>query len=690
MARTESLELLGEVVDQLGPLAQMSPGTPLRSAQWNVMVEAVRNLARLAASREETTSDALDESYARSNHEHLGQMGLTWFDPPTRDLLERGINGAIEQRTALQSVTAGITALRQSMEDLRRDFNDLRTQFDGLRDNDLARRNDTNRLGLRVEALRDVERKVNGFGSRMDSIATDLTAALDFRRQVVGAAGQPISIAELDQRVRGVETLRDNLLTANGQVVRIREIESTLARLESNSVGRDTLDEALTGHLRDGTLLDEAGLTKNLSDHIKGQLDGRFTTLEESNIRLAGDLNSTREALSQHGNAVTEVNSRLGQAEGRLGALAGLSAQFDGQTTRLATVEAGLQSRATVSDLSTLRTQLQGVETTANRAAAFSQDISQLTSRLQGAETRLAGLDTVAGNLQRTEGRITAIEQDLPGLHASADLIGQHTDQLKGLDFRLQASESQLDNLGALPGSMDRLQGQTKELSVWRTSVDQRLGPVEQALPIALEQLKALDARQATAAARIEGFSALPSRLERVEGAAKELSTWRTSADQRLGNVEQDLPQAMEQLKAQGAQLRQVTAGVAAQAATLDRLAGVPDSLASIENQTQDLTSWRRTTDVRLDDLSRRNVILSPLVDRVGVLEQSLTDVQNTNRLLRADVTTLSDNLGTVNRQVVGLQQVATTVNNLNTSFSGLETRLKTVELRRVPIVRPP
>ena len=114
MARTESLKLLTEVIDQLAPIGQMTVGSPLRAAHWNSMVDAVRNMARLILSREKTTDAFLDKRYATRDHAHAGKVGLTWFEPEARNLLEDAMSGTVEQRAAVKDLKREMSALRRT------------------------------------------------------------------------------------------------------------------------------------------------------------------------------------------------------------------------------------------------------------------------------------------------------------------------------------------------------------------------------------------------------------------------------------------------------------------------------------------------------------------------------------------------------------------------------------------------
>ena len=250
MSRAESLELLNSLITGLAPLGDMTPGRPLRATEWNDLVGAIRTMANLAVARERTTDDYLDDRYAPIDHQHLGQIGLEWFEPSTRALLEQNVNGAVEQKADLKAARDEIAQLRTAFDDLRRQVATLRGDQDGLRDSDTARIKDIDRVAVRVESLRNVEGRVSGLDQRLGSMSTDLQAALAFRNELRDPAGNAIDVRGMGERIASLEGIRDNLRTASGELVQIRELESAVARLEERNLERADLDEAVLRGLR--------------------------------------------------------------------------------------------------------------------------------------------------------------------------------------------------------------------------------------------------------------------------------------------------------------------------------------------------------------------------------------------------------------------------------------------------------
>ena len=114
---SDTLALLDEIVKGAEAASGKGAGQPLRAAEWNALADAIARLARLAAAREKNETDALATTYARIDHQHLGAVGLTWFDAPTRALVE-GRSGAADVAARLNDLardTKGCaTILRRS------------------------------------------------------------------------------------------------------------------------------------------------------------------------------------------------------------------------------------------------------------------------------------------------------------------------------------------------------------------------------------------------------------------------------------------------------------------------------------------------------------------------------------------------------------------------------------------------
>ncbi|MEX2262659.1 MAG: hypothetical protein WD696_11950 [Bryobacteraceae bacterium] len=525
MARADTLELLGSLIDRLEPLGRMSPAQPIRADDWNSLVDAVRTVARVAVARERTTDQFLDERYARGDHRHLGQITLEWFDPPARALLEENIQGAVTQRAEVQRTRGELAELRGSVEEMKRNLNDLRIDLDGLRDSDAARGNEVGRVAVRVESLRDVETRVSTLDQRLGSIATNVEAALEFRNELQDETGQPIDIRAFGGRIAELEGLRANLQTANGELVQIRSIESAIARLEENAIGRSDIEDAVTGRLRDPATLEQSGLIGAVREQVEGALSGRLTGLDQAAAALSTEIAGVRGSLAAQDTRLGQQEGRLANAEGQIGALAVLPERLNQQGARLTDVEARTQAnQAALADVAALRTQLDQVRTDVTGLQGLNATVAVLDGRMGEVEASTAAIDTLVTSTQSNASRLAAIEAGLPALNRAAVTVGEHTATLGQLNTRLQANEAQLDNLARVPAQIDSMTAQLRGFSDFQISATQRLNELSTrtaGLAVLTERVAAterLAAENRNSLARVNtDISGLTGRIDRID-----------------------------------------------------------------------------------------------------------------------------------------------------------------------------
>src|SRR5690606_13514410 len=116
------------------PLAGKQTGAPLRADDWNVLVGAVGELAKIARARALGTADALAAGYAPAEHAHRGQVGIEWFDAPTRDLVEGRAGAEFTVRDDIRRLDKGVGLLRTDVEGLKSELSSLRELVLQLRD----------------------------------------------------------------------------------------------------------------------------------------------------------------------------------------------------------------------------------------------------------------------------------------------------------------------------------------------------------------------------------------------------------------------------------------------------------------------------------------------------------------------------------------------------------------------------
>jgi chromosome segregation ATPase len=533
MSRTESLELLNSLITGLTPLGEMTPGRPLRASEWNNLVGAIRMMANLAVARERTTDDFLDDRYAPVTHQHIGEIGLEWFEPGTRALIERNVNGSVEQNANLKAVRDEIAQVRTALDDLRRQVSTLRGDLDGLRDSDTARIKDIDRVAVRVELLRNVEGRVGGLDQRLGAMSTDLQAALAFRNELRDPAGNPIDVRGMGERLTGLEGLRDNLRKADGQIVQIREIESAVARLEERTIDRSKLDEALIGRLRDPATVAQTGLVETVRGQVENALGQRLNGIDTAAGQLRQDVTGIRETIATQDTRLGQHDTRLGTAEGQLTTLPAVSTRVDQQQSQLTAMDGRLQVvQTSMSDLPDLRRRVGKLRVDLDDLTRVGPRVTDLDTRLQNIELRGPTIDGLVTSTQNASTRLTAIEQGLPTLRQAADLTNTNAALIGTLESRLQVAEAELDNtgdIGARLSGVDRLVG---TLTEQQTATTRRLDELN---------------------TRTGGIDTIHNRLASVESAAAEhrnsiarlndsVSSTTRLIDSRLRRIETRIP----------------------------------------------------------------------------------------------------------------------------------------------------
>ena len=505
MSRTETLAILGGIVDQLGPLGGVEPGTPLRSADWNVMVEALTSLAKLVASREETLEDQLEEGYAPAGHGHRGEATLSWFEPGTRQLLEAATGGSADQRIAQKKIEKEIGGLRTDIKSLRADLEGLRAEIDGLRDADFARARGQAKIENDVMALRGLEDGVGELSTRLNGLDDSITTVLSFRDQVQDGSGNLIDFAALQTQVTDLEALRTNLVTANGELVRIREIESAIARLEQDVTGRDEIDAMIVTRVSDAGFFDDAGLLDQISGQVEVTLEPRFAAAETGITGLRDDLTALDAQIAPLGTRIDGTENRLAGIDTRLDGHDTLAPRLDRAEARLTTAETGLADVTTdvaridglEVSVGALGTRVDGLNATVALAATNAAAISTLTARTSTLETTTAALSDTTTRLSALETRVTAI--DGIELRLTAVEAGQS-------DFgtRLDLAEAELTVLDGTTDRLAKLETRTDTVEQRQTSADTRINQLETGASSAFnERLTVLEERVADHGASI-------------------------------------------------------------------------------------------------------------------------------------------------------------------------------------------
>ncbi|WP_428264582.1 hypothetical protein [Haliangium sp.] len=538
MSRNQTLELLTELIDTLTGMQDVEPGQPLRAANWNTLVEGVVTMARLVESRERTTSDALDKAFAPRDHLHTGKVDLTWFEPETRAMLE-GRRIGPEVQNALTEMRRELTGMRKQVDTLQDEMDKVRLELYGLRDRDDARDKAVSRLDLRFESVRDLEERVTNVDQRFDLVGKRVDEALAFRDTLEG-----VDLRSLQDRVEGVESLRDNLLTAAGQVVEIRDFEQRLTRLESDTVKAQDLDDELASRIEEGGFLDETELAASLTLQMDERYNPRFDELLASDQTLSQDLLRIDNDLSGQSELLASVNTRVTTLEPVLDVTNELNVrveQLDGQVAELndtVSVHDGA-----LRDIGALEVRVAGLEDDVKALDGVTGSITELNQRVSGVEERVAPMDQLTSTVSSLDERVKSVEGLRPRLDEIDQRVGDlERNRLSTLEERVVATEVQLDDLTTVKPTLDELSKSQKALEAWRLTTGTRIDTLERQLkeqaPL-VRELDTLDQRTtllqkevteleqvtATQTETLSGLATIPDQVSKLEGASSSLST---------------------------------------------------------------------------------------------------------------------------------------------------------------------
>lgn len=440
MARAETLAILARVVDRLRPLAGKTPGQPLRSDDWNQVVTAVTELADLVARREDDAEAQLDARYARAEHRHKGEITLAWFDPEARTLVESATTGSVEQTAGLARLNRELDAHEQRVEELAQRLENLSGAVEGVRGVDVKRERDIGRIAVDLENARAVDTRVTALANQLGGFDESRRIILAFRDSLRDPNGEPLDLNTLNDRLTQVDDLRDRLTLANGEIVRVRELEARIDRIGEREVP-DVPDRPDVGPLVRELLADPAFFTEETRGALIGPLRNEFLTRD---TELGGRVDAADAAVADmrgrlDGSAqrIEELSAGLDGAGQRLTAATAAVSQVDALAERVTVAEAtAAEARAGLAEAvrqrDELSTRMEDVsrQLTEDRAvvAAARADID----RLSQSAGSIAGLESAVTQLQT--GRATS-DQQLQGLLQRQDAADL---QISGLDTRLR------------------------------------------------------------------------------------------------------------------------------------------------------------------------------------------------------------------------------------------------------------
>jgi predicted nucleic acid-binding Zn-ribbon protein len=283
MPTVADLERLNALMIRLNPLGDAAQGEIIRAEDWNTLVHALVEVARVVL--------AEDRQAVPAPHEHPDQVTAGWLDPRLRALIERGPLSDPGVEARMQALEQRVDRLTARIESLLGSVGEVRDRVTEVTTRDLLRQSEITNVRRVVEGLDDSRESVRELRETLGVLQKDVLTAVTVGQRLT-VDGQPIDFKNFDERLNQADELRTRLTAPNGEVFDARGFENRLTELSNTLVTQQALDEALETVRRTIPLNDLAQLEGNLRNQLLGQMNASFGTFRdevraENNTRFA-------------------------------------------------------------------------------------------------------------------------------------------------------------------------------------------------------------------------------------------------------------------------------------------------------------------------------------------------------------------------------------------------------------------
>ncbi len=283
MPTVADLERLRALNERLTPLANATQGELIRAEDWNTLVGAVSEIARVVL--------AEDREAAPAAHEHPDQVTSGWLDPRLRALIERGPLSDPAAEARLQALEQRVDRLQARVEALFGSVGEVRDRVTDVTTRDLVRQSEVVNVRRVVEGLGDSRESVRELRETLGVLQRDVSTAVTIGQRLT-VNGQPIDFNDFDLRLRQADDLRARLTGPDGGLLDANALENRLTQLTNTLVTQETLDQALETVRRDISPGELADLEGRLGNRLTEQVNTSFATFSdqlraENNTRFA-------------------------------------------------------------------------------------------------------------------------------------------------------------------------------------------------------------------------------------------------------------------------------------------------------------------------------------------------------------------------------------------------------------------
>lgn len=280
MPTVADLERLRALTDRLSPIAQRGQGELIRAQEWNTLIGAVIEIARVVLAEDRQASPA--------PHEHPDQVSDGWLEPKLRTLIERGPLSDPAAITRLQGLEQRVERLASRVEEIAGHIGNVRDRVTEVASRDLIRQADITNVRRVVEGLDDSRESVRELRESLRSIQKDVTTAVTIGQRFI-VDGEPVDAQDLLKRLNGLEEFRERLRAPDGELFDAKGFENRLTELTNTLVTQQQLDVALSTVRRRVSPEELAALENNLRTNLTEQVNSSLTN-------LGNELRATTEA----------------------------------------------------------------------------------------------------------------------------------------------------------------------------------------------------------------------------------------------------------------------------------------------------------------------------------------------------------------------------------------------------------
>lgn len=384
--------------ERLLPLRGKRRGDPIQADDWNTVVQACLSILEMVQNEAETARARLEANFARREHDHIGQVSLSWLDPEMQQRIGSAVDAA--GRGLVASLEKRVEALDAQVKALQASNTALESRLDRLAASDVDRTLTIRNLGERVKAFGDFDGRLATLSTSVATLSPKIDDVFKLREALTDEQGNTIKLLDLRADVKKLERLGGQLTGIDGTPVRITDIQQQI---------RDLRDAAGIGQgLEPRLAVLSSDIETRLNSKFEGNVRDLRTTLvtdQETRITNSVAVKVGEAAAAQN----TAINTRLGAIE--------QSVTQAVSTSVLGTVKADLDTRGKAIDdkLATVGALVNSAVLSARPDIEKSVRDTVTPSVLQEVRTAVAAADTRLSDKVRTiETTVTTLQNRLP------------------------------------------------------------------------------------------------------------------------------------------------------------------------------------------------------------------------------------------------------------------------------------